>query len=428
MADLFSKTAIKALLKGGEARIHWDDKLVGFGLRIYPSGEASYLVDFRLKGSRAKRRIVLGKTAALSPEKARSRASDVLEKARKSVDLDKQERAAVAWAEAEERRKADALTVKQAVKRYLDTFGTAPSKRTGRRPAASSVRQAGVWLKPLVETSGLTALESLSAEAVKRVLDATPEASRRNVFGAIKRLVTHYRRAGLVTTSPLESVDPPPQPKSRDRTPSPAEVKTILKAADALLESGRWARVQRDGIWLVALTAQRRAEVAAMAWEDLDLDAADWRQPGAKNKTGKPHVVPLAGIALDILKRAHTAAGRPSEGLVLRGVRGGGRMDANLSDLQQVLRKETGIAFRLHDFRRSAVSAMAENGVDFAVADAILNHAAAQSRAGMIAVYQHAELKGTKRRAMEIWEAALFPATAVAAAKVVSIRNAGGSR
>jgi hypothetical protein len=87
-------------------------------------------------------------------------------------------------------------------------------------------------------------------------------------------------------------------------------------------------------------------------------------------------------------------------------------MDANFSDLQQVLRLNTGIAFRLHDLRRAAVSAMAERGVDFAVADAILNHATSQSRGGMLGVYQHAELKPAKRRAMEIWEAALFPQTA----------------
>ena len=83
-------------------------------------------------------------------------------------------------------------------------------------------------------------------------------------------------------------------------------------------------------------------------------------------------------------------------------------MDANLSDLQGALREATGIEFRLHDFRRSAVSAMAERGVDFAVADAILNHAASQSKGGMLGVYQHAELKPAKRRAMEIWEGALF--------------------
>jgi integrase len=405
----FKKTEIAKLVAEGRPCIHWDDDLAGFGLKVYRRGVASYVVDFRLKGSRRKRQPVLGSVDILSLHDARDRARKALAAAREGVDLDRQERAKVAWAEDEECRKARRLTVRQAVAAYLEAFETTLSKRSGRRPASSTLRQANVWLKRLIATHGETALEDLAAQDVQAVLTATPQSSRRNVFGAIKRLAAWAQRQGLTKTSPFAEIDPPARPASRDRTPSPIEVMDLLKAADALLESGRWRQVQRDGVWLCALTAQRRAEVAAMAWEDVDLNAAEWRQPGAKNKTARAHVVPLAPRALAVVKARHEAEGRPAQGLVLPGVRGGGRMDANLSDLQQVLRQETGIAFRLHDFRRAAVSAMAERGVDFAVADMILNHAASESRGGMLAVYQRAEMKDAKRLAMEIWEGALFP-------------------
>ena len=413
-----SKTAVAKLLQGGGAGIHWDDDLGGFGLRIYPSGVAAYIIDYRLKGSRAKRRVVLGKVAALSLVHARERAQEALAAARQGVDLDKEQRAKVAGREDEERRKANRATVRQAVGAYLVAFEITPSRRGGRKPASSSVRAANWWLSRLVAMHGETTLEDLTADQAQAVLDATPQSSRRNVYGAIRRLMDWARRQNLITASPVGLVDPPARPASRERTPSPGEVTAILSAADDLLASGRWRQVQRDGVWLLALTAQRRAEVASMAWEDLDLGSAEWRQPGAKNKTGKPHVVPLGRASLELLLLRWEAAERPSEGLVLRAVRGGGRMDANLSDLQGLLREVTGIAFRLHDLRRSAVSAMAEHGVDFAVADSILNHAASQSRGGVMAVYQHAELKGAKRRAVEIWEAALFPRSA----QVIALR------
>ena len=413
-----SKTAVAKLSQGGDAGIHWDDDLGGFGLRIYPSGVAAYIIDYQLKGSRAKRRVVLGKVAAISFAQARERAQEALAAARRGIDLDKEQRAQVAGHEDEERRKANRATVRQAVTAYLAAFESTPSKRGGRRPASSSIRSTHWWLSRLLAMHGGTALEDLTAHQVQAVLDATPQSSRRNVYGAIRRLMDWARRQSLTTTSPIGPIDPPARPASRDRTPSPTEVAAILAAADALLASGRWRQVQRDGVWLLALTAQRRAEVASMAWEDLDLGSAEWRQPGVKNKTGKPHVVPLGRASLELLLLRWEAAGRPSEGLVLRGVRGGGRMDANLSDLQGLLREVTGIAFRLHDFRRSAVSAMAEHGVDFAVANSILNHAASQSRGGMMAVYQHAELKGAKRRAVEIWEGALFPRSA----EVIALR------
>ncbi|HZZ21249.1 MAG TPA: site-specific integrase [Roseiarcus sp.] len=410
----FTKTSIAKLLHAGEARIHWDDDLAGFGLRIYASGVAAYVVDFRLRGSRAKRRIVLGKADELTPQMARERCLEIKAAARNGVDLDKDLRAGVIRREDEARRRAAAMTVGQAVGAYFASFETTPSKRGGRRPASSTVRQEGVWLRRIIAMHGEKAVHGLTTEDAQAVLDATPQSSARNVFGAIGRFTAWARRKALIDASPLERIDPPVRPASRNRTPSPLEVGAILKAADDLVAGGRWKKTQRDAIWLAALTAQRRGEVAAMAWEDIDLEAHEWRQPGSKNKTGKPHVVPLGGRAHALLKARWEATGQPSAGLVAPGVRFGGRMDTSFGDLQNRLRTVTGIKFRLHDFRRSAVSAMAERGVDFAVADSILNHAAAQSRGGMLGVYQHAELKPAKRRAMEIWEGALFdePSTA----------------
>jgi integrase len=418
-----TKTSIGKLLMdgaGANARIHWDDALGGFGLRIYPSGAASYVVDYRLRGSRLKRRIVLGSVSELSLDQARERARRARQAARDGVDLDRQGREEVKQREAELKRKAGRITVRKAIASYLDAFETTPLKRSGLKPACASVRQASVWLKRLVAMYGEMALEDLTREHIQALLESAPQASRRNIYGALRQFLAWTRRQGLIETAPLDGIEPPARPTSRDRTPSPREVAAILAAADRALAEGRWRQVQRDAIWLLALSAQRRAEVASMAWEDLDLEAAEWRQPGTKNKTRTTHVVSLGACALDILKRAHTAAGRPQSGLVLRGVRFGGRIDANLGDLHQVLRLETGIAFRLHDFRRAAVSAMAERGVDFAVADSLLNHAASQSRGGMLGVYQRAELKGAKRRAMEIWETAVTENTS--ATNVIPLR------
>jgi integrase len=403
-----TKTGIAKLTLKAQPAIHWDDELGGFGLRIYPSGAAAYVVDYRLKGSRKKRRVVLGKVAELTPQMARERAKAIKSAARNGVDLDQETRAQVAQRELEERRKGDAMTVVEAVAAYLEAFELETSKRSGRRPTASSVRATGVQLHRLLAIHGDKALEELTMRDVQAVLEATPQSSRRNVFGAIARLFAWARRQGIVTASPLERIDSPAAPASRDRTPSPSEVRSILKATDNLLASGKLHQAQRDGIWLCALTAQRRGEVATMTWEDVDFEAAEWRQPGSRNKTGKPHSVPLGPHALELLKLRWEAAGRPSEGLVLPGVRYGGRIDSNLGDWVKPLVRATGVEFRLHDFRRSAVSAMAESGVDFAVADSLLNHSASESRGGMLRVYQRAELKGAKQRAMAVWEAALF--------------------
>ena len=413
----FSKTAVAKLSQGGDAGIHWDDDLGGFGLRIYPSGVAAYIIDYRSRGRAPSAASSSGKSprsVSRRPGSGRRRrwrrpaeeSTSTRNRGRKSPGTRMRSGGKPT---ARPCAKPSRLTLRRSNPRRRNAEGGDPRHHPSVRPiggSAGSLRCTASRARRPDRTQ------------VQAVLDATPQSSRRNVYGAIRRLMDWARRQSLTTTSPIGPIDPPARPASRDRTPSPTEVAAILAAADALLASGRWRQVQRDGVWLLALTAQRRAEVASMAWEDLDLGSAEWRQPGVKNKTGKPHVVPLGRASLELLLLRWEAAGRPSEGLVLRGVRGGGRMDANLSDLQGLLREVTGIAFRLHDFRRSAVSAMAEHGVDFAVADSILNHAASQSRGGMMAVYQHAELKGAKRRAVEIWEGALFPRSA----EVIALR------
>ena len=140
--------------------------------------------------------MVLGKIGATSLDNARERAEEMLQWAKRGVDLDKQERSEVAKRETEERAKANRLTVHKAVDAYVKAFETTASKRTGRTPATSSIRQAGVWLRRLIEKHGDVALDDLTADQVQEIIDATPPASRRNVYGAMKRLTPKLIFAG----------------------------------------------------------------------------------------------------------------------------------------------------------------------------------------------------------------------------------------
>jgi integrase len=56
---------------------------------------------------------------------------------------------------------------------------------------------------------------------------------------------------------------------------------------------------------LMLLTAQRESEVAGMAWSELDLDGRTWTIPGARAKKGKPNIVHLNGLAIEVLGQVH---------------------------------------------------------------------------------------------------------------------------
>jgi len=77
--------------------------------------------------------------------------------------------------------------------------------------------------------------------------------------------------------------------------------------------------------------------------------------------------------------------------------------------------------WRLHDFRRSLVTILAERGINIAVLDSMLNHAASATRSGVIGVYQKATLIEPMREAMRHWNRLLENALAPMGKKVVAL-------
>jgi hypothetical protein len=63
---------------GSEPLFLWDERLTGFGVAVYASGPKRYIIQFRVKGSRRSRRMVIGSAARLDLEAARKRAKELL--------------------------------------------------------------------------------------------------------------------------------------------------------------------------------------------------------------------------------------------------------------------------------------------------------------------------------------------------------------
>src|SRR5947209_11078306 len=61
---------------------------------------------------------------------------------------------------------------------------------------------------------------------------------------------------------------------------------------------------------LLILTGQRREEIGALRWSEIDLEARNIALPPARTKNSRPHDVPLSDQALLILKSRPAHAGR----------------------------------------------------------------------------------------------------------------------
>ena len=178
--------------------------------------------------------------------------------------------------------------------------------------------------------------------------------------------------------------------KSRSRVLNDQELGAILKAArDFAFPYG--AIVE-----LLALTGQRREEVAQMQWDEVDEVTWTWCIPAERSKNGRAHIVHLSEQALEVIRRCPR-----NNALVFATVRGNraqdfGKHKARLDQLAGV----TG--WWLHDLRRTLVSGLARLGVPPHVADKILNHQSG-TISGVAAVYQRHEFLAEQKQALEIW-------------------------
>ncbi|MEM8512924.1 integrase [Massilia sp. MP_M2] len=86
----------------------------------------------------------------------------------------------------------------------------------------------------------------------------------------------------------------------------PAEVAPLLRALHAY--SGH--PYAQAALKLSPLLFVRPGELRAAEWVEIDLDAGEWRIPGAKMKMGVDHVVPLARQAVEILRAVYPMSGQ----------------------------------------------------------------------------------------------------------------------
>ncbi|HZR79748.1 MAG TPA: tyrosine-type recombinase/integrase [Candidatus Binatia bacterium] len=157
----------------------------------------------------------------------------------------------------------------------------------------------------------------------------------------------------IVAANPCAGIARPTAEQQRDRVLSADEIRAIWSACD---HEPAWVAA---AIWLYLLTAQRKDEILAMRWDEVDFGSGWWTIPAERAKNGLAHRVWLSSPAQRILKELRLRAG--GSAFVFPSPRG----DQPVATLQKPLdriRKSTGVEFRIHDLRRTAASHMTGAG------------------------------------------------------------------
>jgi integrase len=196
----------------------------------------------------------------------------------------------------------------------------------------------------------------------------------------------------VLDQSPAENVPLPSKEIARDRVLDDDELTQVILAARKM--GGPYGGI----VELLALTGQRREEVAGLQWAELDLAQRIWTLPKSRTKNAKAHVVHLSEQSMAALTCADRSGPYVFSLLGTKPFQEFSRAKRRLDHLSGV----TG--WRLHDLRRTCVSGMARLGIAPHVADKILNHQAG-TISGVAAVYQRHDFLAERRAALDLWGA-----------------------
>ncbi len=355
-----------------------DTDLVGFILRIHPTGRKVYYCQYA-RGKRER----LGTVPAVTPEQAREKAKTMLAGIMLGGETP-----------SEARRKAQAYSLST----YLDTI-YGPWVETNRKSGAASLarlksRFLGTLGDELLPDLSLWAIESWRTQ---RRQAGTAVATINRDLAALRAALSKAVEWGLLSEHPLKDLKPLRSDRAANivRYLTPAEeqrLRAALIARDRRIIQGRangnsW-REQRGyasmpaisgpfGDHLTAMvlislnTGVRRGELLSLTWSAIDTHNNVLTVSGESSKSGQTRHIPLNSEAQETLAAWGIATGQT--GLLFKARQGGKMVDIKKS--WSAVLKAAGIReFRWHDLRHHFASRLVMQGASLYVIKQLLGH------------------------------------------------------
>lgn len=344
----FTKKAIAALPVPETGRAYfYDSGCPNLAVCITANGTRTFYRTGRIHGKAS--RIRIGTTEELSVEQARDLCKSLTGEIARGDDP--VERMAAKRAEP---RLSDLWTW------YLENHAK-PHKSTWKADERRYERYLKRWEhRRLSAITPAEVNEHLADIAAKR-----GKYARNKVRELLRFMFTHAEHVGYDGPNPCRKIKRI-KVHSRERYLKPGEVAAFFAALDQL------SPTFRRFILLALYTGARRSNVAAMRWDELNLDHALWLIPGNKFKNGEPAAVVLPPPAVELLREIE--AERRDSPWVLPGWGKTGHIVEPKHAMQKV-RELSGIEdLRVHDLRRTLGSWQAALGTPLQTIGKSLGH------------------------------------------------------
>lgn len=386
-----TKRFVDSLKSTDKVVTHYDSELKGFGVRLMPSGVASYIIEYRPDGGGrnvAKKRMVIGRVGEITPDQARKVAQDKLSEVRHGNDP---------LADRQTKRKE--IKVKDLIDQWEEEKPT--SKRTGKPmaertrtymlarlrhhvvPILGSKRVGEVNVDDVNNlirriSKGETKKDAVSPNKHGRIRVRGGEGAARKVAGDLSIIFSYAVERKVVLSNPVSAARKPRAGKRYDFLRS-EEVTALGKVLSDMEAEG----ANKSGIAilrLIILTGARPSEIEGLRWSEVDLQGRCLRL--GNTKTGHSQR-PLSPLAVDVLKGVERVNGSP---WVFPATKGNGHFVSS-KKIWNRARERAGLPDRVRYHARHAVASLAlSEGHDVASVAAIMGHAGPRTT---LAIYAH---------------------------------------
>ena len=289
-----TKRTVESLKPGAKPWIAWDDRLTGFGVRVQPTGTKAFVVNYRSGngGRRApNRRVVIGRYGAMTPDRARRVAQELLGRVAAGDDP------------AADRSAARGMPL------LRETFAEYLAVNPGRKPSTLRLYRGqirycfGDWLSRQLDTITRRDVEARFHLLTERHGWAIANHATSLLRSAYRRPCVDH--AGLRNPVDLWLAGGGRYHRSvRRRISAPAEVLPRWRAG---IEAQVIVPTTRDIFWFGFYTGMRLSEIFGLRWDQVDLEGLTMRIE--ETKTGVPLELPITRQLAAIFRRRRVENG-----------------------------------------------------------------------------------------------------------------------
>jgi len=369
---------LRHLIAAGKQRVEvWDERIPGFGLRVSPGGNKTFVLVYRHRGRACRK--TLGRYPTLPLAEARRMARAALGDLARGIDP-----------RGPERRKTNRFDV--TVDQFVRTYCLQHNRQSTRRETERilKVRFVSRWASR--DVSDISKADII--EVIDQAVQDGKGGAANHALAAIRLFFNWCVDRGMLETNPCLRLKMPAKKISRDRVLDDQELSAIWHAA---VEIGYpFGTITQ----LLMLTGQRRNEVATMRWEDLDQQGSLWTIPAEASKNGQLHAVPLVPGIIDIVARIPHL----DQTLLFPSRRAGRPFSAFSKGKRQLAYLSKVESFTLHDLRRTVATRLAGFAVEPHIIERLLNHTTGVL-GGVAGVYNRFKYREEVRQALALWVA-----------------------